>query len=363
MTTTPEHPAISPEARGEAKRPPNANPHAKRVVLAHGGGGQLTDELIYEIIRPSLSNVLLDALDDSAIFGVEAGRLAFSTDSYVVQPIEFPGGDIGRLAVSGTVNDLAVCGAEAKYLSIGLILEEGLDLDVLRRVIDSMADAAREAGVAIVTGDTKVVARGQADQIYINSAGVGAVRSNTALAINRIEPGDAVLISGPIADHGLAVMLQREAAFGIESELKSDAAPLNHLIAQLLDACGDDVVFMRDATRGGLAGVVADLAEQTGYHLAIDETRIPIRHETNYAAEMLGLDPLDVANEGKVVVIVRSSAEDQALEAMRRHPLGEYAERIGEFSDKRDGLCELITDVGGRRIVQKPYGEELPRIC
>jgi hydrogenase expression/formation protein HypE len=351
------------EKSARPQLPVNPNPHSKRVVLAHGGGGQLTDQLVAEVIQPRLGNALLDPMGDSAVFEVSAGRMAFSTDSYVVQPAEFPGGDIGRLAVSGTVNDIAVSGAVPQYLSLGLILEEGLELDFLRRIIDSIAATAEEAGVKVTTGDTKVVARGQADGIYINTAGVGVMREDIELGVDRAQPGDRVLISGTVADHGLAVMLQREEAFGIESDLRSDAAPLSGLISDLLDACGKDVVFLRDPTRGGLAGVISDLAEKSGYRLTVDETRVPLRHETNYAAEMLGIDPFDVANEGKVVVVVRPDAEEEALQVMRAHELGRHAESIGEFSDTGDGLCEIVTEVGGRRIVQKPYGEEVPRIC
>jgi hydrogenase expression/formation protein HypE len=339
------------------------NPHARRIVLAHGGGGQLMDELLADVIRPRLGNEVLATMDDSAVLDLGKGQMAFTTDSYVVQPLEFPGGDIGRLAVSGTVNDLAVCGAVPRYLSLGLILEEGLDLDVLRRVLDSAAATAKEAGVQVVTGDTKVVARGQADGMYINTAGIGAMRPRRQFGSQRIEPGDCVLINGPIADHGLAVMLQRQGAdSSIQSDLKSDAAPLNGLIDHLLESTSG-IVFMRDATRGGLAGVASDLAEQSGWRLTIDETQIPLRRETNYAAEMLGLDPLDVANEGKVVIVVRKQRAKAALRALREHPLGAQAALIGHFEDERDGLCELLTDVGGRRVLQKPYGEELPRIC
>lgn len=341
---------------------PVINPHAKRVVLAHGGGGQLMDELLTDVIRPRLSNEFLAALDDSAVLNLGKSQIAFTTDSYVVHPLEFPGGDIGRLAVSGTVNDLAVCGAEPRFLSLGLILEEGLDLDILRRVLDSAAATAREAGVQVVTGDTKVVARGQADGMYINTAGVGLTRPRRVFSTQRIEPGDCVLINGPIGDHGLAVMLQREEDGSIESELRSDVAPLNGLIDHLLSRV-PGVVFMRDATRGGLSGVVSDLAERSGWHLTIDETQVPVRPETNYAAEMLGLDPFDVANEGKVVIVVRRQRASAALKALREHPLGRQAAIIGRFEEERDALCELLTDVGGRRIVQKPYGEELPRIC
>jgi hydrogenase expression/formation protein HypE len=337
-------------------------PHSKRIVLAHGGGGQLMDELLADVVRPGLTNDLLATTDDAAVLPAGSGQIAFTTDSYVVQPLEFPGGDIGRLAVSGTVNDLAVCGADPKFISLSLILEEGLDVELLRRILASVATTAEEAGVQVVTGDTKVVARGQADGMYINTAGVGYMRPRRRFGIERIQPGDVVIISGTIADHGMAVMMQRDGAASIDSELESDVAPLSGLIATLLDQV-QGVLFMRDATRGGLAGVVADLAEQSGWHLTIDETAVPIRGETHYAAEMLGLDPLDVANEGKVVVVVRKHKAAEALRALRDHPLGRNASIIGEFDDDRSGLCELLTEVGGRRIVQKPYGEELPRIC
>jgi len=341
---------------------PVVNPHARRIVLAHGGGGQLMDELLDGVICPRLDNEHLRRRDDAAIVPVERGRLVFTTDSYVVQPLEFPGGDICRLAVSGTVNDLAVCGAVPQFVSLGLILEEGLELDVLRRLLDSVAATAKEAGVSIVTGDTKVVARGEADGLYVNTAGVGRLPRGRDLGMHRIEPGDVVIVSGTIADHGLAVMLQREQASTITSELASDVAPLAGMIGDLLERA-PEVVFMRDPTRGGVAGVLSDLAQRTGLHLTVDETAIPVRTETLYAAEMLGLDPLSVANEGKVVAVVRPEAAARAVAALRRHPLGRRAAVVGGFDERRDGLCEIVTDVGGRRIIQKPYGEELPRIC
>ena len=341
---------------------PVVNPHATRIVLAHGGGGQLTDELLDLVIRPRFANEYLGVLDDSAVVPVPQGELVLTTDSYVVQPLEFPGGDIGRLAVSGTVNDLAVCGAVAAFMTLGLILEEGLEIELLRRVLDSVAATAAEAQVKIVTGDTKVVARGEADGIYINTAGVGMRRPDRDLGIDRIRPGDVVIFSGTIADHGLAVMLKREQESVIRSDLKSDTAPLGGLIGKLLEQV-PQVVFLRDPTRGGVAGVLADLARHSGRHLTIDETKIPIRPETLYAAEMLGLDPLSVANEGKVVVVVRPEGADTALATLQGHPLGRRAAIVGRFGDTRDGLCEIVTDVGGRRIIQKPYGEELPRIC
>jgi hydrogenase expression/formation protein HypE len=341
---------------------PLVNPHAKRIVLAHGGGGQLMDELLDEVIRPRFENEYLGALDDAAVVPLPRGELVLTTDSYVVQPLEFPGGDIGRLAVSGTVNDLAVCGAVPAFMTLGLILEEGLELELLRRILDSVASTAAEADVKIVTGDTKVVARGEADGMYLNTAGVGMRRPDRELGIDRIRPGDVVLLSGTIADHGLAVMLSREQESVIQSDLASDTAPVGGLVGELLERV-PQVVFLRDPTRGGVAGVLADLAGRSGWHLTIDETEVPIRQETLYAAEMLGLDPLSVANEGKVVVVVRPEGADKAVETLRRHPLGRRAATVGRFEDTRDGLCEIVTDVGGRRIIQKPYGEELPRIC
>ena len=334
----------------------------KRIVLAHGGGGQVTDEFLRDVIRPRFSNTSLDMLDDSALLDVGSGRIAFTTDSYVVHPVEFPGGDIGRLAVCGTVNDLAVCGAEARWISLGLIVEEGFSIETLERLLDSASEAAREAGVEVVTGDTKVVARGQADGIYINTAGVGEMRGGVELSAGRVRVGDAVLLSGTIADHGMAIMLQREDATGVRSTLESDVAPINGLVRDVIGAA-PGVRFMRDPTRGGLSGVLSDLAEQSGQRVRIDETAIPMRRETLYAAEMLGLDPLDVANEGKVVVVVPEDEAPAALDAMRGHERGREAALIGRIGEEADGLCELITDVGGRRVLLKPYGEELPRIC
>lgn len=336
---------------------------ARRVVLAHGGGGELTDELLERLVRPRLSNAWLDAVEDAAVLPAPGGRIVFTTDSYVVRPLEFPGGDIGSLAVCGTVNDLAVCGAEPRWLSLGLILEEGLEMEVLSRILDSVAATARAAGVAVVTGDCKVVPRGLADGMYVNTAGLGRLRPDARLGADRVRPGDHVLVSGPVGDHGLAVMLRREEGFGIESELRSDVAHLGGLVGDLLDACGESVAFLRDPTRGGLAGVVTDLARASGWRVTLDEARIPVRAATRYAADMLGLDPLEVACEGRVVAVVRAAASERALAALRRRPEGWGAAHIGVVDEERDGLCEMITDVGGRRVLQKPYGEELPRIC
>lgn len=334
-----------------------------QITLAHGGGGQLTDELLAEAIQPRLSNAVLDQLMDSAVLGACTDeRLALTIDSYVVKPWRFPGGDIGRLAVCGTVNDLAMTGARPLGLALSLILTEGLPRADLDTVLDSIAAVAAEAKVHVVTGDTKVVARGEADGIYITTAGVGTVPRERSLSCSRVEPGDVLLINGPIGDHGMAVMLAREMPT-VQSAISSDTAPLNGLAERLLVELGPAVKFMRDATRGGLSGVAAELAARSGWHVRLDEPQIPLRPEVWHAAEMLGLDPLDVANEGKVVIVVREAAAERALEVMHSHVLGQDGAIIGRIESVADGLCELCTSIGGRRIVQKPYGEMLARIC
>lgn len=333
-----------------------------RVSLAHGGGGQLTDELIQDVILPRLGNKLLNGLLDSATLpATGTDRLGMTIDSYVVQPWRFPGGDIGRLAVCGTVNDLAVCGGEPIGIALSLILAEGFEMSALGQVLDSIAAAGIEAGVPVVTGDTKVVGRGQSDGIYITTAGVARVPRSRTLSPQRVQPGDVLIVNGPVGEHGLAVMLERELP-QVESVLRSDAAPLNGLTRALLRRV-PDVLFMRDATRSGLAGVACDLARDCGWRVTLDEPRIPVRPEAQHAADMLGLDPLEVANEGKVVVVVRPYEADAAVKAMRTHPLGADARIIGHVGGVADGLCELRTLIGGRRVIQKPYGEQLPRIC
>ncbi len=352
----------------------NASPgganNVERVVLAHGGGGELMNRLIREHLLTPLTNELLSPLTDGAILPQPTGELVFTTDSYVVTPLEFPGGDIGRLAVAGTVNDLAVMGATPTALSLGLILEEGLPLDVLDRIVASVAATAKEAGVSVVTGDTKVIERRErtgdagprvSDGLFINTAGVGTLRGDVHLDVSRIGPGDVILLNGPIADHGLAVMSVRS---GIEfdTDLRSDAAPLNHLLAGLFDT-GVDVKFLRDATRGGLAGVLADISEAREVTIEIEEEHVPLTPTARHAAEMLGIDPLTCANEGKVVCVVAKGDADRALDALRADPLGRQAARIGRVVDVQPALVELRTCTGGRRVVQRPYGEELPRIC
>lgn len=330
-------------------------------MIAHGGGGELTQKLIAERFLPKLHNALLDPLTDSAIIDIPTGRVAFTTDSHVVQPLEFPGGDIGRLAVCGTVNDLAVMGAVPKALSLGMVIEEGLSLQLLDRIVDSIADAAQQANVPIATGDTKVIERQRGDGLIINTAGIGELRADVRLDTARIEAGDAIIVTGSIAEHGLAVMLARE-NLGFETELLSDVASLNGLVEQMIDT-GADLKFMRDPTRGGLAGVLADLAETTNLSIEIHENAIPITATARHAAELLGLDPLTVANEGKVVIVTPEADASRVVEACRRHTLGLQAAVIGSMRERKPAIVELVTGSGGRRLVQRPYGEELPRIC
>jgi hydrogenase expression/formation protein HypE len=348
--------ALSPATNG-------ALPSARRhVVLAHGGGGQLTDELVGESILPRLGNGALNQLLDSGLIDDGNGRLALTTDGYVVTPWQFPGGNIGNLAVCGTVNDLAVTGAKPLGIALGLIVAEGFAKADLHAVLDAIAESSNAAGVPIITGDTKVVGAKQADGIYITTSGIGRIPPGRELSPNRVQPGDVLIVNGPVGEHGLAVMLKREMP-EVQSVLTTDAAPLNGLIDRLLDACGDDVAFMRDPTRSGVAGVAADLASTTGLHVTLDEAAIPIRPEANHAAEMLGLDPLEIANEGKLIAVVRPDAADKALNVLRENPYGQDAAVIGRIDDEADGLCEIQTTIGGRRILQKPYGEQLPRIC
>jgi hydrogenase expression/formation protein HypE len=334
------------------------------ILMAHGGGGQLTDDLIRSAILPRLGNSALNELLDSAILPAQtnAGRPALTIDSYVVEPWRFPGGDIGRLAVCGTVNDLAVCGAKPLGLALSCILTEGFAQSDFEAILDSIRNAAQEANVHVVTGDTKVVGRGHADGVYLTTAGVGWVDHSTELSPRLVRPDDVLLINGPIGDHGLAVMLARELP-EVRSSILSDVAPLNGMLQELRNALGNDLVFMRDVTRGGLAGVAADLAQLTGHRVILNESAIPVRPETRHAADMLGLDPLEIANEGKALVVVRPEAARDALDVLAAHALGEMAAIIGRVEANPVARCELETRIGGRRIIPKPYGEQLPRIC
>lgn len=332
----------------------------ERIVLAHGGGGELMRRLIHERFLPRLGNALLDPLTDSALLST-SGRIAFTTDSFVVQPLEFPGGDIGRLAVCGTVNDLAVAGAVPKALSLALVIEEGLELALLDRIVRSIAETAAEAGVVIATGDTKVIERQSGDGLIITTAGVGEMREDVRLGADRLLPGDAVVITGGIAEHGLAIMSVRE-GLGFDTQLVSDVAPLGGLVEAMF-ASGADIRFLRDPTRSGVAGVLADLAEDSRLSIEVNEPAVPVSPIARHTAELLGLDPLTVANEGKVLAVVAEQDADRLVAACRRHPLGRQAAAIGRVVRRDPPMVELLTAAGGRRVVQRPYGEELPRIC
>ncbi|HWV37282.1 MAG TPA: hydrogenase expression/formation protein HypE [Vulgatibacter sp.] len=354
------------EAGGEAESPFGscAAPIGERdrILIGHGSGGRLTSKLVEELILPAFRNPALEPLDDQALLGpFDAGTLAFTTDSYVVSPYFFPGGDIGSLAIHGTVNDLAMGGARPLALSLSLILEEGLPLGDLRRVIDSAREAAAAVGVAIVTGDTKVVGRGSGDGIFVNTSGVGVVPKGVTLGSSQIRAGDHILVSGTIGDHGMAIMARRQ-HLDLEGELVSDSAPLHDLAAALLAAC-PDVHAMRDPTRGGLAATLAEIAARRRLGVDADEEAIPVRDAVRGACEILGLDPLHVANEGKLVAFVPEECVEAALGALRSHPLGRDAARIGRVTVDHPGMVVLRTPVGGRRILDLPWAEALPRIC
>jgi hydrogenase expression/formation protein HypE len=332
------------------------------ILLAHGGGGRLTEQLIAEVFLPALGNEVLREMEDSARLEAPppGHRLALTTDSYVVQPLFFPGGDIGKLAVCGTVNDLAMVGSQPKQLTFGLIIEEGFPISWLREIVASAASAAREAGVQIVAGDTKVVPRDSCDGVFINTSGVGWIPKDRDVAVQNIRPGDSVIISGTIGDHGTAVMACRE-NLGLSSDLASDVAPLSSLVEALFDA-GVPVHALRDPTRGGVAQALGEMAVRSGVHISLDEADLPIHHEVTAVCDLLGLDVLQVANEGKLLAFVPEDASDRAIEALSSHRLGARAKVIGK-TKKGEGLVELRTTVGGRRIVERPTGELLPRIC
>lgn len=351
-------------ARAQATRRSRFVLRDTHITLSHGSGGKATHNLIDGLVAPAFANPWLDALGDAAVFptnGAGSPSLAFTTDSYVVSPLFFPGGDIGKLAVHGTVNDLAVSGAEPRYLSVGLILEEGLGMDVLRRVIGSMAEAAAAAGVAIVTGDTKVVHRGKADGLFINTSGVGFVRPGLRLSAASAESGDRVLLSGHVGDHGMAVMLARE-ALELEADIVSDTAPLHSLAAAVL-AAAPHTRCLKDPTRGGVATSLNEIALPSGVSIVVDEASVPVRPEVRGACEILGIDPLHIANEGKLLAVVPPAEADAALAAMRAHPLGAAARNIGEVVAEPEGMVVLRTAAGGSRVLDMLVGDALPRIC
>jgi hydrogenase expression/formation protein HypE len=333
----------------------------ERITLAHGAGGKATQTLVDAVFLEEFRNPLLEPLEDGAQFVLGDARIAFSTDSYVVSPLFFPGGDIGDLAVNGTVNDLAVCGARPLHLSAGFILEEGFPVEDLRRITASMARAAAAAGVTIVTGDTKVVQRGKGDGCYINTAGVGVIERFGVLGVAAVRPGDVVLVSGPIGEHGVTIMLSR-GELDIESDVTSDTAPLHGLVAALLDAT-EGVRCLRDATRGGVATVLNEIAAGAGVSVVVQEDAIPVRRDVRGSCELLGIDPLYVACEGRLVAVVAAAEADTALAAMRAHPLGEQATVVGRIAEDPSGLVLLRTGFGGTRIVDLLVGDPLPRIC
>jgi len=332
------------------------------VTLGHGGGGRLTQTLIDELFLAAFGDAASDDLHDGALLEVDRGTLAFSTDSFVISPLFFPGGNIGSLAVHGTVNDLAMCGARPLLLSAAFILEEGLPLEQLWRVAHSMGQAAGQAGVSIATGDTKVVERGKGDGVFITTTGVGTVLPGAQIAPARAQPGDVVLISGAIADHGIAIMSVRE-GLAFETELCSDSASLAGMVERMIGIAGEKIHVLRDPTRGGLASALNEIATTAAVGIALDETRIPLHDQVRGACEILGLDPLYVANEGKCLVIAERCVADALIESMRSDPLGREAAIIGEVVEEGPGQVVLRSRIGGRRVVDMISGEQLPRIC
>jgi len=333
----------------------------ERITLAHGAGGKATRDLVAAIFLEELGNELLAPLGDSAVGRPPRGRLALTTDSYVVKPLSFPGGDIGELAVNGTVNDLAVAGARPLWLAAGFVLEEGLPVSDLRELVVSMGAAARRAGVVVAAGDTKVVERGKADGLYVTTSGVGVLEHDVELGSDRVRPGDRVLLSGTLADHGMAVMIAR-GDLKLEGDVASDTAPVHELAASLL-TLGDGVRWLRDPTRGGLATALNELAGQSGLAVRMRETALPVEPAVNAACEILGIDPLYVANEGKLVAVVAENVAEEALALLRRSPLGARAVEIGVVEAEPEGMVLLDTALGGSRIVDLLVGDPLPRIC
>lgn len=336
-------------------------PSGDKVLLGHGSGGKLTAELIRKLFLPAFANPLLAKLNDQAVINADGLRLAFTTDSFVVNPLFFPGGDIGKVAVYGTINDLAVGGAQPLCLSAAFILEEGLPMEVLERIVRSTQEAASAAGVAIVTGDTKVVEKGSGDGVFITTSGIGIVPEGVEISADRARPGDPVLLSGSIGEHGIAVMAQRE-GLEFESPVVSDTAPLHTLVSAMLDI-SREIHCLRDPTRGGISSALNEIAAQSRVGIVIDEKAIPVREEVKGACELLGLDPLYVANEGKLLAIVAPEVAGAILSAMRAHPLGRQAQIIGTVTDAEPGMVLLRTAIGGTRIVDMLAGDQLPRIC
>jgi hydrogenase expression/formation protein HypE len=336
-------------------------PAGAQILLGHGSGGKLSADLVRDVFLAAFQNPILARMDDQAVVEINGCRLAFTTDTFVVKPLFFPGGDIGSLAVHGTVNDLAMGGAQPLFLSAAFILEEGLPMETLRRAVDSLQRAAFAAGVQVVTGDTKVVEKGSGDGLFLNTSGIGLVPKGVEFSASKARPGDRILLSGPIGDHGIAIMAKRE-GLEFESEILSDSAALHTLVAAML-AASLEIRCLRDPTRGGVASALNEIAGQAQVGMEIDERAIPVREEVKGACEMLGLDPLYVANEGKLIAIAAPEAAERLLDAMRSHPLGGQAQIIGTVTGAHPRLVTMRTTVGPRRIVDMLAGDQLPRIC
>jgi len=336
-------------------------PAKDTILLGHGSGGKLSAELVRDIFLPAFGNPALSRLDDQAILNVNGSRLAFTTDSFVVKPLFFPGGDIGSLAVHGTINDLAMGGATPLFLSAAFIVEEGFEIHELRRIANSMQKAAANSGVQIVTGDTKVVEKGKGDGLFVTTTGIGLVRHGVDLSSNRARSGDKVLLSGSIGDHGIAILAHRE-GLEFETTIASDSAALHTLASDMIDA-SDQIRCMRDPTRGGLSSTCNEIAAQSHVAIELEEQSIPVKEQVRGACELLGLDPMYVANEGKLVAIVGASDAECVLEAMRGHPLGREAAIIGTVGSNDPGLVTMVTVLGTKRIVDMLSGDQLPRIC
>jgi hydrogenase expression/formation protein HypE len=333
----------------------------EQIVLGHGSGGKLSAQLIESVFLPAFNNPTLNKLDDQAVLQINGSRLAFTTDAFVVTPLFFPGGDIGRLAINGTVNDLAMSGARPLYLAAAFILEEGLATDELRRIVQSMSESARDAGVQLVAGDTKVVNRGKGDKIFISTTGIGVIEKAVNISADRATPGDKIILSGFIGDHGMAILSQRE-NLEFEGVIKSDCAALHQLVNDMLEA-SLDIHVLRDPTRGGVATVLNEIAQRSKTGMLLRETDIPVHETVRGACEILGLDPMYVANEGKLVAIVPAQDADVVVDRMHQNPLGRDARVIGEVVREHAGMVLMQTEIGGTRVVDTLFGEQLPRIC
>ncbi len=352
-------PDVTPEDFSNCPRP---KADYDRILLSHGSGGKLTHDLIEKLFVAIFDNPMLDKQDDQAIVEVPKGRLSFTTDSYVVDPIFFPGGDIGALAVNGTVNDICMCGARPLFLSTGFIIEEGLLFEDLRKIVESMKAAADKAGVVIVTGDTKVVNKGKGDKVFINTSGIGVIEHGFDISAANVQPGDKIIVSGGIAEHGVAILSKRE-GIAFETVTQSDCAALNGLVESILKIGGEAVHAMRDPTRGGVAATLNEFAVTSKVGIRIQESSLPVAASVVGACEMLGLDPLYVANEGKLVAAIAPEGAEAVLAAMREHPLGRQAVIIGNVVTEQPGMVSLQTRLGAWRVVDMPVAEQLPRIC